>query len=151
MAKRVAHRSRGGTDTKLVHPRREWFIGLTFFLLIVIGGSVANLRDHTYYNSLDTSVERTSVPIKEYRSDSIREAIETYNARATRFETLVSDVSREPSRPVASTTTSTVDVRENDASAGSGTTQSGTTSDASNESGESQGELDTREGPLQFE
>lgn len=137
MAKRVTHRSQGRAETKLIHPHREWCIGIVLFLTIVVVGGVFNTHEHAYYNTLDTSVERVSVPIEEYRSNSIKQAIETYRTRAARFDAFMTAAPVQAAGTTTGSTTPAVEAGENEVS--------------ESETNETEGPTNDGNGSLEFE
>ena len=78
MARHVTRHSNGHQRTKLIHPRREWFIGLIVFLLVVVSGGVLNAERHRYYSDLESAVETQDVSVKEYRAERVATAIAQY-------------------------------------------------------------------------
>lgn len=107
-ARRITHQSRGGTVRKLMHPQRDWLIGVGLFMLIALLGGVINAQIHVYYSNLaDTIVDETR-PIKPYRSDSAKTALEMYEARLADFTAITA--SRPPvviESEIATTTNAT--------------------------------------------
>jgi hypothetical protein len=109
VAKKLFHHNRGIKRTKLMHPNRDWLIGVLVGILIIvvmIGWSAYTyLEKRDAIGLTDTSVEPV-VPV--YKADTVQDALDLYQNREEVFAQLnQSNVSiAEPEVDTVSTTTS---------------------------------------------
>jgi hypothetical protein len=92
MANDVLHRSQGYPDRRLLHPSREWGIGLVVFALVVITGSFFVGNIFIEYRSIDTVQSDAEVSIPQYREVHVTDALDLYRARNEEYERLRGDV-----------------------------------------------------------
>lgn len=85
MARHVTRRGRGIPDRRLMHPHREWYIGLALCMCVVVGGMVYNTLQFRYYTSLEDRISGSATTV-EYRSEVVRRVLETYRERQEVFE-----------------------------------------------------------------
>lgn len=118
MVKHVIRRSQGVPDSSIMHPMREWSLGLGSVALLVIVGVTIDILTYRYYNeSIATAapVVQTVVP---YRAAQVESALTIYRAQHHTYE-LIRGVSSSnhsvvtppaSSTPVVVTTTSSTTV-----------------------------------------
>ncbi|MDC1205363.1 hypothetical protein N8083_00755 [Candidatus Pacebacteria bacterium] len=106
MVHRVTRRSGGYAEKKLIAPHREWFIGMSLFLVIVGVGGFFNAQAYVRYDTIESTVVNTTRSIKQYDEITAQTAKEIYEQRMISFETLMKD---EPAfiENIATTTTTT--------------------------------------------
>ncbi len=111
ITKMVAHivrRDNGIPDANIMHPMREWVLGLVVVLLLVIGGMIFNIMMYTSYHDALTApvaVVETAVP---YKSAQVSQAITYYEAERKVYESISGSRSVTGQVPgVASTTIAT--------------------------------------------
>lgn len=116
MVQHIVKRDRGIPDRRLMHPRREWSIGLLLWVLIVAaGGTYATIVFHSYAGiSVDDEV--VVVDQLRYRRVDALAAIELYQKRQDAYDTLLSE------RPVRVTEPEPVDEFRQDISSTEGDT-----------------------------
>ncbi len=104
LKKRVATR-----DPRLMHPEREWAIGLSIAIVIFIGAAFMSV--YTYFSNQTISVYTTTTETTEdivYRESIVKEVLGTIEDRAVTLEELQSGVSP-GTEPDAETSTSTIE------------------------------------------
>lgn len=81
---RLASHKRGLSAHTIMHPTREWWIGIVIAMLIVVATAMWGTFLYVSYDQefIATEVESTRVP---YNADSINQALETYRARLKAF------------------------------------------------------------------
>lgn len=85
MADHVFHRSQGYPDRKLMHPEREWMIGLLVFIIIsLLGGLVARNLFLTYRNT-DVVTEGSVETVPKYKEVITQDALEQYRVRDSEY------------------------------------------------------------------
>lgn len=90
IAKHILKRQRGLRDHQIIHPAREWFIGLCTSLLILVGGAVWST--FTYLEVSERTVESASteaVAGNVYRGDIVAAALEKFRERTDNFDQLL--------------------------------------------------------------
>lgn len=106
ITKMVAHivrRDKGIPDTNIMHPMREWVVGLAVVFLLVAGGVVFNIIMYQSYSealSAPVTVTETVVP---YKAAVVAQAITHYQTERTRYKSLLGTVSALPQSAVTST------------------------------------------------
>jgi hypothetical protein len=92
ISKMVAHivrRDSGIPDASIMHPMREWVLGLAVVFLLVVAGMVFNVLMYRAYHdelSAPLSVEETVVP---YKAALVAHAISYYEAERKTYESLL--------------------------------------------------------------
>ena len=92
IAKRVFKHQRGVHDHQIIHPERDWFIGLSGGLLLLVLGSAWSVL--TYRDVSDSGVENSGVSEVQqisYREDMITTALEKTNERQDNYQTLLDE------------------------------------------------------------
>jgi len=92
MADDVFHRSQGYPDRRLVHPQREWGIGLFVFAVLVISGSILVGTTFVQYRSADSVKGSSEASIPQYREVITQDALELYRARSSEYRQLRGDI-----------------------------------------------------------
>ena len=90
IAKHILKRQRGLRDHQIIHPVREWFIGLVCSLLILVGGAVWSA--FTYFEVSGRTVETTSTDVvtaNVYRGDIVNAALAKFRERTDNFNQLL--------------------------------------------------------------
>ena len=90
--KMVAHimrRDKGIADPQLMHPTREWFIGLGMATLIVLLGSWFCWYIYSSYVQTIVSELSVSEPVVPYQAASIAEAIKIYESKQIKFSEIL--------------------------------------------------------------
>jgi hypothetical protein len=89
MAKDIFKVSKGIQNPQLVHPRREWFIGL-FIGLIILGSTIVwSGNRYLFYRNLAVSENvsgKQDIPV--YRETLVKEALNSYSERNNEYERL---------------------------------------------------------------
>lgn len=90
MAKRLLHPQRDLRKPEIMHPARDWIIGLLTALLIFIAG--AAWSTHVYLKYRDLSVEETSnvsTEVVVYRESLVKAALDEFAGRVTEHQRLL--------------------------------------------------------------
>lgn len=97
VAKRMLRQHRGLEDPQIIHPKREWLIGVTIsttiFVLIVWWSVAAHIK-HSNTN-VDGSAEAASTDTI-YREAQVRAALELFEDRNERYNKLIGSAASEP-------------------------------------------------------
>lgn len=92
ITKMVAHivrRDNGIADTSIMHPMREWMLGLAVVFLLVAGGVGFNvLMYQNYHDALTTPVAVTET-IVPYKAAPVARAINYYEAERVIYESIL--------------------------------------------------------------
>lgn len=88
MAKHITRRSAGRRDNRIIHPQRDWLIGLMATTMLFLAGSV--YAGFVFFTELHHEVDPSTVSVEttSYRYDLIQEVLGTYTDRAETFEAL---------------------------------------------------------------
>lgn len=93
MARHVFRRSRGIPDKRLMHPRREWGIGLLMFAAVLGVGSVYSAQSFTQFKDLTSIKGEASLAIPRYNQGQVEAVLALYAARNEAYQDLISDTS----------------------------------------------------------
>lgn len=102
MTRVITRQSRGYKARKIVHPNREWTVGLLLFMLVAVVGGVLNARTHVYFNNLDEREVQTSMNHVEYNANRADTAFTIFRERQLTFNALTQKKLL-PSSPVIKT------------------------------------------------
>ncbi len=97
--KKISKRSQSLQDTQLMHPHREWVIGLVvgfaFFILAAFLGA------YTYFKNQSIDMQAQGVESEEviYRESLVTEVLEAIDARAKNLEKLRGIAPEIPTQP----------------------------------------------------
>lgn len=81
MTKQVLRRGQGYPDRRMMHPRREWAIGLILFTILVLSGAFISSQEYLKYSNLDTLRPQTQTHIVAYNELGVSNALETFRDR----------------------------------------------------------------------
>ena len=90
-AKRILHPHAGLHSPRIVHPAREWFIGLLLALTIFTVAALWSVTSYTQYKNISvegTADDNTEVVV--YREGLVNAALETFTERQAEHEQLLS-------------------------------------------------------------
>jgi hypothetical protein len=118
ITKMVAHivrRDAGIPDASIMHPMREWVLGLTVVFFLVLGGVAFNVVMYrSYHDALFAPVEVTETVVP-YRAAAVARAITYYEAERKTYESILGTRSVIEQAPAAtSTSTSTTEATSTD-------------------------------------
>jgi hypothetical protein len=107
MAKKILRHGEGLRDQPIMHPTREWFIGLGIgigIFMVVAAGSA-----YTYWNNKEININfpEDTTEVTTYRESQVKDALKQYRARDTDRESLVSQFSLAAPAPVTPEATTT--------------------------------------------
>lgn len=88
IVKKVSKRDQGVPDRELMHPRREWSIGLIIFLILVFTGGSYALFAFNSYSGISVEGEVVEVDQLHYKRADILKAIELYQQKRDDFESI---------------------------------------------------------------
>lgn len=114
MVRSVTRHRQGKQARALMNPHRDWFIGVGLFIVIAAVGGVFNARSYVYYNTVESQVTEDTVPVKQYRADGVRAAIERYDARSAQFARLANESVAPPTNDQATSTATSSDAASDD-------------------------------------
>ncbi len=100
--KNVIKRDHGLPDRRLMHPKREWLVGLCMFLVLILAGGLYALFAFHSYSGISVDDQTVEVNQLHYKRADALEAIDLYKQKRDTFESLhtnkpnVDTVSSEP-------------------------------------------------------
>lgn len=89
MAKQILRHGQRLPDRRLIHPEREWLIGLGLFAVLVMAGAVYEIHNFNFYSQLDSKLPVESVTVETYKSGSAARVLDTYQQKREHFDSLV--------------------------------------------------------------
>ncbi len=86
MAKHVFKRSKGVPDRALMHPKRDWILGLGLFTIVLLGGGVVSAYHYNLYNAIEVSSGDVPVKIVRYQTNVVTKAINYFSEREAAYQ-----------------------------------------------------------------
>tara|TARA_B100000745_G_scaffold285608_1_gene220947 strand:- start:971 stop:1348 length:378 start_codon:yes stop_codon:yes gene_type:complete len=88
MATHVFKKGQGYPDRRLMHPRREWSVGVLLLTIVILLGGFASSQIYLKYSNIEALIPETEVEIVAYDEAAVKEALETFRKRAGLYGTL---------------------------------------------------------------
>lgn len=109
MAKATLRHDQGYPERRLIHPHREWLIGMSMFIVLLFSGSTAAGLLFLHYQNLGADSVPSEQRIPNYQSATVTDVLSVYASRADTFKILQTTNSVVPliERESATTSTST--------------------------------------------
>lgn len=91
MTRHIFRRSKGVPDKRLLHPRREWGIGLCLFTVVLFVGSGFGAQSFTQFKDVTAIEGQAELSIPRYNENQIKSVLEVYQERSDGYRALISD------------------------------------------------------------
>lgn len=91
MVKKLLRHERGIPDRRLMHPHREWSIGLLISLLLSVSGGVYAFITFVSYSAISVESEAVEVDQLHYQRADAQAAIELYETKRDTYTTLLEE------------------------------------------------------------
>lgn len=112
---RLLPRRRLDYRRRVMHPVRDWLIGLLLFAIVVIAGGVYCAQTFVTYRNVNTEGGTIDETIIQYNRMMVEQALEAYTARKEAYDT--AEISApETTADTSTTTDSSEDVEASDSS-----------------------------------
>ena len=116
IAKHFMRKQRRLSDHRLMHPRREWFVGLLALLVLLIAGISYQAYNFMYFSDIDKVSFAEDITRVDLSSEGMEEVLTDTAADAETFASIVAKYSRAPveavTPEVATTTAETTEDTE---------------------------------------
>ncbi len=109
---RLRSSSGAQSHANIVHPGRDWFIGLCFAAVVIIGGSAMSGVLFLRYSTIDIGRSEATVKLPRYNELQVSEALAAYEARRTVYQAILERRMSVVPDTVPAPATSTPAVRE---------------------------------------
>ncbi|MEL6804515.1 MAG: hypothetical protein AAFO91_12135 [Bacteroidota bacterium] len=86
MVSHISRRSRRVPDRRLIHPMREWVIGLVLFTVVLIGGGYLSASQFSYFSSVDAQLEKSDVAVAAYDATGMEAVLLFFDERTLQFQ-----------------------------------------------------------------
>lgn len=106
MAKATLRHDQGYPERRLIHPHREWLIGMSMFMVLLLSGSTAAGLLFLHYQNLGADIVPSEQRIPNYQSVTVSDVLSVYANRTATFTTLQTTNDVVPSVEMESATTS---------------------------------------------
>ncbi len=105
-ARAIVHKNKGYRIPVLIHPQRDWWIGIGIFAFLVVVGGVVLAKMYVTNDSLDALVGVEADKIPRYQQEVVNDALNEYRGRTESYHAFIEN---RPEVPivVAATTTDT--------------------------------------------
>ena len=120
----AARKRKGSFDRSIMHPEREWFIGLSLVLIILLGSVYWSVVRYNQYSNVTTSETSDGDELLIYKNGLVKSALVDFAKRAEEYEAVkaalgsnivVSDQVEESPVEVTSDAPEEIIIDENDA------------------------------------
>ena len=91
MARTVSKRSQGYRPHRMMHPNRDWLIGIALLIVVVLVGGFINAQEYMAYNALEDETEGAALSIKKYRYSLAKDVRTMYEERSQKFGSLAEE------------------------------------------------------------
>jgi hypothetical protein len=81
MAKHIFRRSQNISDRHLIHPKREWGIGIVIFIVILSSGAYFSATNFSYYKDIEKKLPSQELNLVRYQSGTLKIILEKYQLR----------------------------------------------------------------------
>lgn len=88
MTRSVFRKSNGYPDRRLMHPRREWGIGLFIFSVVMISGSLVAANLFVTYKNIESADGDPGNSIPRYQERDTSDALDLYRQRTKNYAAL---------------------------------------------------------------
>jgi hypothetical protein len=113
IAKRILGSSSELQSPKLMHPVREWFVGLAVATTIMLVGGVWSAQTYLQYQDVSLANEDSSeTPAVVYRASLVEAALAEFAARNAEYEALLREAGANPTTSPVSTSTEDVTITD---------------------------------------
>lgn len=89
MVQAVIRRDRGFRDSRIIHPTREWFIGLAIMILAVVAGGAYSMLSYVLYDTTAYAPANVTDTLTVYRGVQVESAIELQRAKKEIHQNLI--------------------------------------------------------------
>ena len=113
IAKDAFRHDQGYPERRLIHPHREWLLGMCMFTVMLLGGSVAAGVLFLHYQNIELDITASEQRIPTYQAAAVTDVLEIYGTREHDFQIMRDDVRVSPTATTSdatATTTEAVDI-----------------------------------------
>lgn len=109
MASDVFKKGQGYPDRRLMHPDREWGIGLCMFAVVLAAGGFVAVQLYTKYSDVDALITQQPINVVSYNTQAANTALTIFRERDAAYQALTNSLPRQApvTIVVASSTAST--------------------------------------------
>ncbi len=106
-ARGIVRTNKGYRAPILIHPQRDWWIGIFLFSVLVLVGGGVLARMYMINNTLDALVGAEANAIPRYQEEIVQDVLVAYRERAAAYQTFIGNPPELP--PTATTTEEVID------------------------------------------
>lgn len=88
MARHVFRHTKGYPDRKMMHPNREWLIGIGILVVIVAVGGVTTTQTFLYFQSIDSLQPTNTTQLTTFKQSEADAVVRVYRSRAQMYNQL---------------------------------------------------------------
>lgn len=88
LVRHIRRKDKGKSDKRLIHPTREWLIGLVVALVLCLGATAYSVSLFFTQSAAVGDLEQVETRTTKYREESVRTVLEKYGARKVQFDAL---------------------------------------------------------------
>ena len=90
IVKNILKREQGIPDRRLMHPKREWAIGLLVCLLVVLSGGIYSFIIFNIYSNIKIEDVEANVSVLNYKRADALKAIDVFQKRSDDHDLIIS-------------------------------------------------------------
>ncbi len=88
MSEHVFKKGKGYPDRRLMHPRREWVLGVMMFLTVIFVGGVLAAQAYVQYRDIEALEEVALQQVPQYNDVAVQNVLTLFRERNTIYEDL---------------------------------------------------------------
>lgn len=92
MAKRVLRSPERPRNPQMIHPEREWLIGLSLATILFVGSTAVAVQEYAQYRDVTLTDNGSTEEIVIYREHMVNEALLKFSERSTEHQSLLNQI-----------------------------------------------------------
>lgn len=88
MATHVFKKGQGYPDRRLMHPHREWLVGILLLVAVICLGGLKSIQMYTKYSDVSARMPETKIEIVTYDEAAVAHALEIFRTRVAVYGVL---------------------------------------------------------------
>lgn len=101
MITQVHRRAQGAAEKRVIHPYREWGIGLCVMTVCFLGGVAYSAYTYIQFNTIEDQLDTPAPKVIRYQESTVDRTLEFFSARRTAYQAVLT---QEVATPVSTTT-----------------------------------------------
>lgn len=104
MAKRILRSPKGVRGPQVIHPERDWLLGLMVAIGVFVFSVIFAVYEYNFYRNITVTDHNPIDEIEIYRENMVKDALDKFTERAQEHQSLLDNVSISRASEVAEAT-----------------------------------------------